>query len=348
MTPPGIEILTMMHAPQKSAIKYTVAQTLARGNADGAGLCHCRPPALLAAAFEERGHALAFDLEQITPISPELYNHLEKRLRTLFPRSTPFSMVLLHIAQIEQTTEFPPCKPRYYHALPVLLEEVLAQIRRSIRRNDYILTHEGVGAALIFPGVDERGIYGVVERVYHNISNMPRERFSGLSKRETVIVMGVGSYPTPAPTLDRLLYAAGNTSYRLAFPDAPFANRWEAGRDQDEDVAFWDEDERETGDHLPATFAIEHVYTHMPLSRSAPFMHLPVQIPVRLKQLLPYEVARSLQCVPAGRSHHSLTVAMAHPQNTEHIDTLQAVTGLTIFPVSCDLTALANLLEQPW
>lgn len=348
MTPPGIEILTMMHAAQKPIIKYTVAQALARGNADGATLCHCRPPALLATALEERSPALALDLEQITPISPELYNHLEKRLRTLFPRSTPFSMVLLHIAQIEQAARFSPCKLQYYHALPVLLEEVLAQIRRSIRRNDYILTHEGVGAALIFPGVDERGIYGVVERVYHNISNMPRERLSALSKRETVIVMGVGSYPTPAPTLERLLYAAGNTSYRLEFPGAPYANRREAGCDQDENAAFWDEDERETGDHLPAAFAIKHVYTNLPLSRSAPFMHLPAQIPARLKQLIPYEIARSLQCVPAGRSHHSLTVAMAHPQNTEHIDTLQAVTGLTIFPVSCDLPTLANLLEQPW
>jgi hypothetical protein len=338
----------MMHAPQKTAIKYTVAQTLARGNAEGTGLCHCRPPASLTVALEERDQGLALDLEQTTPISPELYNHLQKRLGTLFPRSTPFSLALLHVAQIERTAGSAARKVQYYHAQPVLLEEVMAQIRRSIRRNDYILTHEGVGAALLFPGVDERGIYGIVERVYHNISNMPRERFPSFVRSETVIVMGVGSYPTPAPTLERLLYFAGNTSYRVTLPPAPSAIGWNASRNQDENAAFWDEDERETGDHLPAAFSIEHAYMRLPLSRSAPFMHLPAQIPARLKQLLPYDIARSLQCVPVGRNHHSLTVAMAHPQNTEHTDILQSVTGLTIFPVSCDLSALANLLEHPW
>ncbi|MGB8347361.1 MAG: hypothetical protein WCD86_20915 [Ktedonobacteraceae bacterium] len=338
----------MMHAPQKTAIKYTIAQTLARGNADGTSPCDCKPPALLASSLDERGQALAFDLEQTTPISPELYNHLDKRLNALFPRSTPFSLVLLHVAQIEQAGASALCKPRYYHALPVLLEEALAQIRRSIRRNDYILTHEGVGAALLFPGVDERGIYGIIERIYHNISNMPHESFFSSLKRETVIVMGVGSYPTPAPSVERLLYSAGNTSYRLVLPSAPFIAPWDNRRGQDEEALMWEEDERETGDHLPATFAIEHVYTRLPLSRSAPFMHLPAQIPARLRQLLPYDVAYALQCVPVGRNHHSLTVAMAHPQNTEHVTTLQEVTGLTIFPVSCDVGTLKNLLEQAW
>lgn len=338
----------MMHAPQKTAIKYTVAQTLARGNAEGTGLCRCQPPASLAATLEERGQGLALDLEQTTPISPELYNHLQKRLGTLFPRSTPFSLALLHVAQIERTAGSATRKAQYYHAQPVLLEEVMAQIRRSIRRNDYILTHEGVGAALLFPGVDERGIYGIVERVYHNISNMPRERFPSFVQSETVIVMGVGSYPTPASSLERLLYFAGNTSYRVTLPPTPSVMGWNASRDQDENAAFWDEDERETGDHLPATFSIEQAYMRLPLSRSAPFMHLPAQIPARLKQLLPYDIARSIQCVPVGRNHHSLTVAMAHPQNAEHIDILQSVTSLTIFPVSCDITALANLLEHPW
>jgi len=303
---------------------------------------------LLAASVEEHSQALAFDWEQTTPISPELYNHLEKRLNTLFPRSTPFSLVLLHIAQLEYAAGSARRKPRYYHAQPVLLEEALAQIRRSVRRNDYILTHEGVGAALLFPGVDERGIYGIIERVYHNISNIAHESFSSSLKRETVIVMGVSSYPTPAPSVERLLSSAGNMSYRLALPSVPFTPNWEIRHDQDEEALLWEEDERETGDHLPATFAIGHVYTRLPLSRSAPFMHLPAQIPARLRQLLPYDVAYALQCVPVGRNHHSLTVAMAHPQNTEHTNTLQEVTGLTIFPVSCDVAALKSLLEQAW
>jgi len=338
----------MMYAPQKTTIKYTVAQTLMHGDAGESARCNCRLPALLAASPGTGGQALAFDLEQTTPISPELFNHLGKRLNMLFPRSTPFSLVLLHIAQVEPAAISTAGQPQYYHAPPALLEEVMAQIRRSIRRNDYILTHECIGAALLFPGVDERGIYGIVERVYHNISSIPRERFSFPAKRETVIVMGVGSYPVPAPSVERLLYAAGNTAYRLALPSSSFADTWHVGRDQDEETILWEEDERDTGDHLPAMFAIEGVYTRLPLSRCAPFMQLPRQIPVRLKQLLPYDVARSLQCIPVGRNHHSLTVAMANPQNVACIDTLQDVTGLTVFPVSCDVAALENLLAQAW
>ena len=77
-------------------------------------------------------------------------------------------------------------------------------------------------------------------------------------------------------------------------------------------------------------------------------MKLPSTIPLRLRHLIPHSLATELSCAPVGRDHHCLTVAMADPTNIEHIQRLQRVTGLTIFPVSCDLEALYTLLTKTW
>lgn len=336
-----------MHALQKTAMKYTVALSPAQSNSRDVRLCCCRPPSLLAAAIGERHQPFALDLEQITPVSPELYGHLGKRLNTLFPRSMPFSLALLHVAQSEQVEDAVSRKTTYYHAPPALLDEVMTQIRRSIRRNDYLLTHEGVGAAMLFPGIDERGMYGIIERLYHNISQIRAADVVLPLALETTIAMGVGSYPAPSSSVEQLLYAASTTAYRLVLPAAFSGNGWEDRRRSSEQPLAWEEDERDTRDHLPA-FAIDHAFTRLPLSRSAPYMQLPGRIPARLKQLIPYDVARSVQCVPVGRNHHSLTVAMANPRNAAQVHTLQELTSLAIFPVSCDLDELQVLLSDPW
>jgi hypothetical protein len=77
-------------------------------------------------------------------------------------------------------------------------------------------------------------------------------------------------------------------------------------------------------------------------------MQLPVKLPPRLKQLIPYQVALELSCVPVGRDHHCLTVAMADPTNSKALCSLRVVTGLTIFPVSCDVAALNAQLSNKW
>ena len=82
--------------------------------------------------------------------------------------------------------------------------------------------------------------------------------------------------------------------------------------------------------------------------RNVPFMQLPTKLPTRLKQLIPHSIALELRCAPVGRDHHCLTVAMADPTNTVAIDYLTAKTGLTIFPVSCDVTVLDMLLASKW
>ncbi|TMD62509.1 MAG: hypothetical protein E6I97_26610, partial [Chloroflexi bacterium] len=79
-----------------------------------------------------------------------------------------------------------------------------------------------------------------------------------------------------------------------------------------------------------------------------PFMQLPDRLPPRLKQLIPYQVALELSCVPVGRNHHCVTVAMADPSNSNALRSLRLVTDLAIFPVSCDVAALNTLLRKKW
>jgi hypothetical protein len=84
---------------------------------------------------------------------------------------------------------------------------------------------------------------------------------------------------------------------------------------------------------------------------AVPFMDLfdmPKVLPPRLTRLLPRALARELRCVPVGRSSRSLTVAMADPTNTDSVQRLQDVTGMTIFPVSCDEDDLNIFITENW
>jgi hypothetical protein len=69
---------------------------------------------------------------------------------------------------------------------------------------------------------------------------------------------------------------------------------------------------------------------------------------MRLTHLIPHRIALELRCVPVGREHQNLTVAMVDPTNSTIISRLQQLTGLTIFPVACAEQQLDSLLTTDW
>ena len=79
-----------------------------------------------------------------------------------------------------------------------------------------------------------------------------------------------------------------------------------------------------------------------------PFMQLPVELPARLKSLIPYPLALEIRCAPVGRDHNRLTVAMADPTNRNAVRHLKEITGMIIFPVSCEPAVLDALLANGW
>ena len=266
------------------------------------------------------------------PTSLTLGTQLRCALQAFFPRSTPISIFLLHISQWEHTQSFQEpgllYQQQHYHASPDLLEQVMTNIRRVMRADDQLLLQEHAGAIIIFPNVDQQGAYSISERIYHSISLLQAETLIPPLTLDTTILMSMSTYPTPATTAEQLLYFTGLPSHRFTLRPAITTQHWDASSMQIPEPASKDE--------------------QLKGQSGFPFMKLPATIPLRLQHLIPYALAAELRCVPVGRSHHCLTVAMADPTNNEQVQCLQQATGLTIFPVSCNLEDLYTLLAKNW
>ena len=289
------------------------------------------------------------DCDKITPATAELNTSIRMQLSSFFPRTTPVSMLLLHASQLEHIHISPQTavlhKRLRYHAPTSFLDQVLVNVRRTIRTSDQILIHKGVGAAIIFPNVDQQGIFNILERVYRSISLLQAETVIPPLKRETDIVMGVGSYPEDGPSLEHLLHRVSITVRRFTLRPAITTQLWS--------VASHEQEEAETSIYTYQQVHDGHAQSFtQPRPNKArvniPYMQLPAQLPTRLKHLIPYHLARELRCAPVGRDHHCLTVAMIDPTDSSSIRTLREHTGLTIYPVFCDVDALDALLMNKW
>ncbi len=295
------------------------------------GPCDCLPLSPLYKELQEHATADWSENEQIVPAQQDLITRLRDTLNTLLPRTTPLSAFLLHISQWERTSIVPQSplssQRRRYHAPPGLLEQVMANVHRVMRIDDRVLAQENVGVAIVLPDVDQQGAHSIVERVYHSISLLQAETVIPPLTLDTTILLGVGTYPTAGPSVEQLLYHMGLTARRFTLRPALTTHLWDA------QSLLTREDER------------THDNKGVP---GIPFMHLPQTVPHRLKHFIPYPLALELRCVPVGRDAHCLTVAMVDPTNTDSITRLHITTGMTIFPVSCDLVELYTLLAKKW
>ncbi len=317
------------------------ARSIARPATPTAERCYCQPLSSLQALPSPAQEHTHVDVEKTTPATASLNAGLRTQLAGFFPRSTPLSLLLLHVSQLEHvslTQQASINESQRYHASPGFLAQVLANGRRAIRNSDQLLVDEGVGAAIIFPEVDLQGISKILERIYRSVSLLQAETVIPPLQHETDVVMGIGSYPEHGGSLEHLLHRVSITARRFTLRPAITTQLWsiEPLRSETEELAV---------PHIPnaqQTMRQEHVQT------GVPFMQLPSQLPARLKQLIPYSIALKLCCAPVGRDHHCLTVAMAEPSDSASIRYLSEVTGLTIFPVSCDVTLLHALLANKW
>jgi hypothetical protein len=293
------------------------------GKVDESEPCICQPLSPL--STQSRDEKL--EGEEIVPTSSTLSVRLHNTLQTLFPRSTPISIFLLHISQWERTQS---SQQQHYHASPELMEQVMTNVRRVMRADDEVLLQEQAGAIIIFPDVDQQGAYSISERIYHSVSLLQAETLLPPLTLDTTILMSMSSYPEPAASVEHLLHSTTLPAYRFTLRPAITTHLWDAS-------SIFAEESMPKDEHQPST-----------KGRSFPFMNLPTTLPTRLRNLIPYSLATELLCVPVGRDHHYLTVAMADPTNNTQLQRLQATTGLTIFPVSCNLEELYALLAKSW
>jgi GGDEF domain-containing protein len=298
--------------------------------------CDCRPLSSLHYAPGSGPEGVS-EIVPVTPATPELHCYMRSRLSTLFPRTTPLSLLLIHISQLDHVHITPKTvvlhKRHRYHAPSSFLEQVLINVRRVMRNTDQVILHEGTGAAIILPGVDEEGAFGVVERVFHSINLLQPETVIPPLKRETDITIGIGSYPRPGNSLEELLYHAGCVTHNLTLRPAvnPQLRGGRAALSVEINMG-------QTLDEQSAN----------PIARGIPYMQLPMRLPQSLKRLVPYRMACELRCAPVGRDHNRLTVAMASPTDTQAISHLQSATSMVVFPVACDINVLDALLSKEW
>ena len=306
--------------------------------------CTCLPLSKLHEApwnVQEAGEDSG-QITRLTPATQEMNHHLRAILNDFFPRSTPLSLLLLHISQLEHIHIAPKTailhKRHRYHAPPSFLEQVLVNVRRTIRTGDRMLVHAGAGMAIILPDVEHEGAHRILERVYRSISLLQAETVIPPLKRETEILLGTGSYPKPGASLEDLLYNTGFIAHRLTLRPAVTAQlrgTRPVGLPEASDFHCFEESDN---DALLATAR----------SSGIPFMQLPAQLPPRLKHLIPHQLALELRCAPVGRDHNRLTVAMAQPSDTQAIGHLKEATSMSIYPVSCEVKVLDALLEKGW
>jgi hypothetical protein len=304
-------------------------------------LCKCLPLAVANqedASFMQEGDTL--DCERMVLISPALNNRLQVLLRTLFPRMEPLSLLVLHITQLESAPLAPHTnlfyKRRRYHSSPVLLEQVLTSVQRVIRVEDKMLMHEDTGVAIVFPGVDRQGVQIILERVYSSVCLLQSETLIPPLTRETTISLGIGTYPIPATSPDMLYQHVGHAMQCLVLRPVITAQlRGVKPMPAHDGIMQSVQTQKE---ELNAEGELAGI----------PFMDLPRVLPARLTQLLPFPIAVELRCAPVGRDHHCLTVAMLHPTDAAALRRLQLITGMTIFPVACDESALNSLLTRAW
>jgi hypothetical protein len=303
--------------------------------------CTCLPlSALHRAPWEE--HAENFEqFIEVTPATTEMDSYLRTKLNSYFPRSTPLSLLLLHISQLEHIHIAPKSailpKRQRYHAPANLLEQVLINVRRTIRSSDHMVIHAGASVAVILPDVDQEGAQTLLERVYYSINLLQPETVIPPLKRETDIIIGIGSYPKPGTSLEDMLYHTGLIAYRIILRPAVITQLHGTRSISLSEGILLNHLQDEEDDSLIAA-----------RSNGIPYMQLPKRLPPRLKQLIPYNLALELRCAPVGRDHNRLTVAMAHPTDIQTIDLLHEKTGMTIFPVACETKELDELLAHGW
>jgi Type II secretion system (T2SS), protein E, N-terminal domain len=266
-------------------------------------------------------------------ISANLETKLRALLQELRPTTPVLSILLVHIAQLEPSSVFSSLPEAHYESMSSgQREQIFTNVRRVIRLNDQLCLEDEAGGAFAFPDVDPYGVSSIVERVYQSVSLLQAETILPPLSRETTILLACGSLSASESSLEQLFFSLSRPTRQIILRPALLRQFAHSAASLPSDSMSSTEDP----DQALAAPSI------------VPFLDLPRDLPPRLKQLLPYPLARELCCAPVGRDQHRLTVAMATPHNSAHIQRLSEATGMTIFPVSCEIEDLDILLATKW
>lgn len=272
--------------------------------------------------------------------SAKLQRQIRAQLKLFLGHNLPLSILVLHISQLEMPGLLSHTAPlpqrQRYHASSRQVEQVIHQMRRTMRASDTDIVKDEAGAAIILPGVEQMGALNILERVYQSIGLLQAKTIIPPLQHETEISIGIVTYPNSGISLEDLLRNNSLNARQIVLRPEIYPQDWLQLT------------------QLPETEKLQKISDETSskpqsgIHKPIPFMHLPASLPAHLAHLIPYKLAKRLKCVPVGFEKDNLTVAMVNPTNAQVIQTLHKKTNMHIFPVACNRTELQTLLTQGW
>jgi|SRR5579884_1092190 len=207
----------------------------------------------------------------------------------------------------------------------------LQTLRSLVRKTDAVFLLDTTLYFFLF-AANAQGGQIVQERLWDTILWRLHNNNLGEIVRPLRIAIGHSAYPIPCASIETGIEMAKKELLHFDLPGEKAArkqarNRQSQGQEQEE---FNEED-------LPV----------LARKLGIPYLSLlPRKTPKRVQQLVNPRLALELRCYPLGRERNMLTVAMVNPQDRSALDRLQRETGLSIFPVLTNPSALQTALEQ--
>src|SRR5437879_5363652 len=114
-------------------------QSLIQASSSATECCHCLPLSSIQ-MVPSQDQEETIDNDNVTPASPEMNALIRAKLEGCFPRSTPLSLLLLHVSPLEQVHIHPQSpllhKRQRYPASARFLQQVRVNVRPATRQAD--------------------------------------------------------------------------------------------------------------------------------------------------------------------------------------------------------------------
>jgi hypothetical protein len=211
-----------------------------------------------------------------------------------------------HLSQANQST-------RYF----------LDNLRTLVRKTDIVFLAQHTFYFILL-GANLQGGNIVQERLWEALLWRAHNTSEGEMLRPRSMAIGHSAYPESYDDVHQCILAAREASIRFDLHP-----------------------EKRKGKPTPVQQSADNELSALARKLGIPYLALlPRKLPAKVLHLVRPQLVQELRCYPLGRTHDTLTVAIADPQNSQALERLQHETGLQIFPVLVPPQEIEIVLEQ--
>lgn len=205
----------------------------------------------------------------------------------------------------------------------------LQTLRPLVRKTDAVFLLDDTLYFFLF-AANAQGGKIVQDRLWDTVLWSLHNNSQTETAQPSSIAAGYSAYPVPCASIDTWIEAAQKEQLHFDLPGEKAMRKTTRGRQSQS---------REEG--------TEEEFSMLARKLGIPYLSLlPRETPKRVQQLVNPRLAQELRCYPLGRERNMLTVAMVNPQDGPALDRLRQETGLSIFPVLTNPSALQTALEK--